>query len=197
MNKLLKNYFLFVFFLLLVELQACLRLTRSTDTFIKEQGEGGFDEIVLFNGDTLCIPPHLKNYDNAPMKKGMFIHYHITGDSIRDFFAVEGTGIINPHVHECVKDSSFMLIDQKPVDSVFGEYIRIYYDDNDYLFRRKYDTMGNYDGTMLMMENSNIHSFWIVGIETADVYGPFSFDQYLSKKDELGVPEDLKLKCER
>lgn len=195
MNRLSKS--LFLLFLLIVELQACLRLTRSTDTFIKEQGEGGFDEIVLFNGDTLCVPPHLKHDNIAPMKKGMFIHYHITGDSIRDFFAVEGAGIISPHVHEYVKDSSFMLIDQKPLDSVFGEYIRIYYNDSDYYFRRKYDTIDNYNGTMLMMENSDIHLFWIVGIETADVYGPLDFNQYLKKKEELGIPKDLKLKHEK
>lgn len=197
MNRLSKSLFLLVLLLLLVELQACFKLTRSSDTFIKQQGEGGFTEIALFNGDTFCVPEHLRNRENAPKHKGMIIHYHITDDSIRDFFAEEETGIINPHVHECVKDSSFMLIDQKPMDSVFGEYIRIYYNDNDYLFRRKYDTMGNYNGTMLMMENSNIHSYWIIGIKTADVYGPLTFDQYLSKKDELGVPEDLKLKCER
>jgi hypothetical protein len=33
--------------------------------------------------------------------------------------------------------------------------------------------------------------------QTADVYGPLAFDQYLKKKIELGVPEELKLKCER
>lgn len=197
MNTITKFFFLIVLFLQFAAFPSCLRLTKSTKTFIKEQGEGGFDEIILWNGDTLCVPEHLKNYDKAQTKKGLFIHYHITDDSIRLFFAVEGTSIIPPHVHEYVEDNSFMLIDQKPMDSVFGEYIRINYNNTDYLVRRRYDTIDNYNGTMLMMENSKIHSYWIVGIETADVYGPFSFDQYLKKKNELRVPEKLKLKCER
>ena len=176
---------------------SCFSCTRSKDTFIREFDEEGLYEIQLLNGDTLCIPPHLINYYDAPMKKGMFIHYHITGDSIRDFFAVEGTGIIHSHVHEYVKDSTFMLIDQKPMDSVFGEYIRIYYNDNDYFFRRKYDTTSNSKDRWFMMENSNVHSYWIIVIKTANVYGPLTFDQYLTKKEELEVTENLKLKCER
>ena len=33
-------------------------------------------------------------------------------------------------------------------------------------------------------------------METSDVYGPLNFEDYLKKKNELGVPEKLKLKCE-
>lgn len=197
MNTLIKLFFLIVILLQLAVLPSCLGLTRSSDIFITEQGEGSFTEIVLFNGDTLCVSEHLKDHENAPKRKGKIIHFHITDDSIRDFFAAEGTEIIHPHVHENVKDDSFMLIDQKPMDSVFGKYVRLYYNDTDYLFKRKYDTISNYNGTMSMMENSNIHSYWILVIKTADVYGPLTFDQYLTKKDELEVPEDLKLKCER
>jgi hypothetical protein len=197
MNALTRIVPLIVLSLHLFALQSCIRLPRSTDTFIKEQGEGGFDEIVLLNGDTLSVPEHLKDHDNERKKKGMFIHYHNIDDSIRVIFAVEGTSIINPHVHECVKDGFFMLIDQKPMDSVFGNYIRIYYNDTNYLCRREFDTTKNRDIRELMMENSKIHTYWILSIETADVYGPFTFIQYLKKKTELGVPEKLKLKCEK
>ena len=33
--------------------------------------------------------------------------------------------------------------------------------------------------------------------DTVDVYGPFSFDDYLKMKAELGVPDILKLKYEK
>lgn len=198
MSSFTKILFLVVLFIpQLGAFQACLKLTRSTDIFIKEQGVEGFDEIVLYNGDTLCVPPHLKNYDNAPLQKGMFIHYHISDDSIRVFFAAEGTSIIRAPVHEYVKDSSYMLIDQKPMDSVFGKYIRKYYNDTNYYVMREYDTVSNYKNHKLMMENSKIHSYWIVGIKTADVYGPLTFDKFEEKKKELRVPESLKLQSEK
>lgn len=174
-----------------------LSCSRSTDTFIKELDEEGYYEIQLLNGDTFCVPQHLKNYDNAPEEKGMFIHYHEPDNSITDFFAVEETSIISSHIQEMVKNDTIMLLDQKPIDSVFGEYFKISNNNTDYLFRRKYDTVNNSKDRWLIMENSNIHSYWIIVIKTADVYGPLTFDQYLTKKEELGVPNDLKLKCER
>lgn len=196
MNALKKIFFLIVFLLQLVSFQSCLRSTRSTDTFITEQGEGGFTEIVLFNGDTLCVPEHLRNRENAPKRKGMIIHFHIADDSLRDFFAEEETGIIHPHVHEYVKDSSFMLIDQKPLDSILGKYIRIYYTESNYYSIREHDTVDNIDDLFLMIMNSNIHCYWIICVKTADVYGPYSYNDYMAKKKELGVPEQLKLTCE-
>lgn len=179
-----------------LQLVAFLSCSRSTKTFVREQAPGGFYEIQLLNGDTFCVPPHLKNHDNAPLKKGMFIHYHTMDDSIEDFFAVEGIGIINPHVHECVDNDTFMLIDQKSEDSVFGKYIRIYYNDTNFYSRREYDTVTKWKDEWLIMQNSNKHSFWIIGIKSADVYGPFTFDDYLTKKKELGIPATLKLEYE-
>lgn len=48
-----------------------------------------------------------------------------------------------------------------------------------------------------MLLESPIHDFWIVNQNTSDVYGPMSFEQYLAKKKELGVPENLQLKYEK
>lgn len=171
--------------------------TRSTDTFVTEAGEGGFTEMILFNGDTIFVPEHLKNRENAPRRKGMFIHYHLTEDSIKDFFAVEGAGIILPHIQDIVKNDDYMLIDQKPLDSILGPYTRKYYNENDYYYIREYDTINNLEGTISMVEKSNIHCFWIIAIKTADIYGPFSFEAYLDKKKELKVPDSLVLEYER
>lgn len=48
-----------------------------------------------------------------------------------------------------------------------------------------------------MLEESPIHQYWIIVKTTADVYGPFSYEDYLKMKKELGVPETLKLKREK
>lgn len=167
--------------------------SKSKDTFIREQDEEGFYEIQLLNGDTSCVPPYLEKYDNAHPEKGMFIHYHITKDSIYDFFNVEGTCIIKSHIHNYVKNDTFMLIDQKPIDTIFGTFIEIYYNDTDYLYKRKYDTVDNERDRLQLLNDSHTHYFWIIGIKTADVYGPFTFEDYLVKRKELGVPNNLQL----
>lgn len=171
--------------------------SRSTDTFVTEQGEGGFTEMILFNGDTFCVPEHLRNRENAPERKGKIVHFHITDDSIQDFFAVEGARVISPHINYYVEDSMYLLIDQKPLDSVLGKYVCFYLSDTDLYYGREYDTVNNHDARVLMMQNSDIHCYWIIRKKTADIYGPLSFDQYLTKKEELGVSKDLKLKYER
>ena len=153
--------------------------------------------MILFNGDTLCVPEHLKNRENAPRRKGMFIHYHYAEDSISDFFAVEGIGVVKPHIQGHIKNDSFILIDQKPLDSILGDYVCIYINEKYFYYRRAYDTVCNYDDRLSMIHNSDIHCFWIIAIKTADIYGPFSFEEYLDKKKELKVPDSLVLEYER
>ena len=48
-----------------------------------------------------------------------------------------------------------------------------------------------------MIKDSQYHDYWILNMKTSDVYGPLTFDEYMVKKKELGVPKDLKLKYER
>lgn len=39
-------------------------------------------------------------------------------------------------------------------------------------------------------------NFWIISHNTKKVFGPLSLDEYIIKRKELGVPEELKLKLE-
>lgn len=42
-----------------------------------------------------------------------------------------------------------------------------------------------------------VYYYWIINKNNSEVFGPLTFDEYMVKKKELGVPKDLKLKCER
>lgn len=46
-------------------------------------------------------------------------------------------------------------------------------------------------------EKTKVFYFWIINKQSSGVYGPFVSDEYENKKKELGVPESLKLKCEK
>lgn len=44
---------------------------------------------------------------------------------------------------------------------------------------------------------TKVHFYWIINKNNSEVFGPLTFDEYMVKKKDLGVPKDLKLKCER
>ena len=105
----------------------------------------------------------------------------------------ENTVIVNAHIIEYAFDSTFILVSQRPWDSIPN--IR---------------TM-NYTKSNKEFEKSTFLQYWIINkrerseytLDTltklarySNVYGPFKQDVYLTKKKELGVPDSLKLKTE-
>ena len=44
---------------------------------------------------------------------------------------------------------------------------------------------------------TEVYFYWIINKHSSDVYGPLVFEDYLERKAELGVPDNLKLKCEK
>ena len=167
----------------------------------QEQGAEGVEEIRLFHGDTESWV-RSGNPNIQHLCSGRFFHYHPNDDTAYSWFIMEsGSGygtIISGHINESVKDSSFLLADRKPLDSVFGplQTLQCPFDSNSTFLGRPKEPLTNYDDYWEMINNSQYHDYWILNLKTSDVYGPLSFDHYLIKKEELGVPEKLKLKCE-
>lgn len=190
------NYFIVPF---LIVLMSSCNITISD--IAQEQGTEGVEEICLLHGDTESWvrtgSPSLQR-----LCKGRFFHYHNNNDIVCTQFVMEsGTNygtIISGHITESVKDSIFLLADRKPLDSIFGplQTLPCPFDTSSTTLGRPKDPMTNDHDFWDMIEKSKYHDFWILNINTSDVYGPFTFDEYLAKKKELGVPENLKLNCE-
>ena len=167
----------------------------------QEQGSEG-EEIRLFHGDTESWVPSMNpNYQH--LRRGRFFHYHPHDDTVYTKFVMEsgpdyGT-IISGHIDESVKDSVFLLADRKPLDSIFGplQTLPCPFDSNSTFLGRPKEPLTNYDDYWRMVKDSQYHDYWILNLKTSDVYGPLTFDQYLTKKEELRVSRNLKLKCER
>lgn len=158
------------------------------------QNEQGFNEIMLIKGDTI-------GWNFNQYMEGKYYHYH-KGDTIVTHFVFSGDSwihgtVISGHISDYIQDDSFLLADKKPLDSILGKYIRIVTKNNNVYSRREYDTINKYGANVKMLEESPIHQYWIIVKTTADVYGPFSYEDYLKMKKELGVPETLKLKREK
>lgn len=144
---------------------------------------------MLVHGDTVI--PNQKYPENKT--KGRFFKYYYQ-EKVDTIFISEETSVVGSHIVDHNRNKQYLVIDQKPLDSVFGRYVK--FEENlGYVGREKFPLDKKQQKEML--DNSNTHVYYIINQQTSDVYGPLTFDQYLTKKEELGVPEDLKLKCER
>lgn len=174
---------------------------------VVENDTEGFDVVKVFGSDTICRiswEGHTAIIDSTgEPREGRFFDYHKDDTIFTRFICCDrtyGGKIVDGHIDEFIFDSVFLLADQKPVDSILGKYIRIYLDDEDssnYYLRRQYDTCRNYTDKMSMLHISHIHQYWIINKTSLDVYGPFSYDEYLHMKKQLGVPPTLMLKKEK
>lgn len=107
----------------------------------------------------------------------------------------ENTIVVRRHVLEYAYDSVFILVSQRPYKSITGR-----------------DTM-TYSEFNKAFKNSSFKQFWIIdktknceniGFDSinqvakySNVFGPYSKEKYLHKREKLGVPETLKLDFEK
>jgi hypothetical protein len=191
MKKHISKITIFFAAIIMVLLVSCNRPKYNVYCY---QNEQGFNEIMLTKGDTI-------GWNFNQYMEGKYYHYH-KGDTIVTHFVFSGDSwmhgtVISGHISDYIQDDSFLLADKKPLDSILGKYIRIVTKNNNVYSRREYDTINKYGANVKMLEESPIHQYWIIVKTTADVYGPFSYEDYLKMKKELGVPETLKLKREK
>lgn len=131
--------------------------------------EYGVDELVY---DCKYLPNHVDSivYCDTLQEKTVV---HI--DSYHKVF-----GIVDMHVTEFEHDDDFILAEQKPKDK----------------FEKK-DWGDEYDSYKLFRDEYHFLEYWIVDKRTTTVYGPLSIGQYHKYREQLGVPDDLKLYVEK
>lgn len=112
------------------------------------------------------------------------------------------TVFISGYVEEVNSDSIFIIAQQKPVDSIC--------ECNHDCLEKKYSNANDlptYNMCKKAFENSTLKKYWIVNklqesmfnSETktrSNVYGPYSREGYLKKKQDLGVADSLKFEWE-
>ena len=192
----MKYSYCFIIFLLLLN-----RCNMPLCEIAQEQGAEGVEEIRLFHGDTESLV-RTGNPNLQRLCKGRFFYYHPNDDTVYSQFIMEsGAGygtIISGHIVESVMDRMYLLADRKPLDSVFGPLQTLIcpFDSNSTFRGRPKEPLTNLNDYNAMIEKALYHDYWIINLETSDVYGPLSIRDYLLKKDELGVSKEIKLSCE-
>lgn len=193
---------LFLFFVVsflgsLLSLPSC-NSCKSSEILICEQGTEGFDEIVLLNGDTIYAKPYPNNSGYWPLRSGKFYNFKAGTDEKYSFFCTEDCTVITGHIDDYITNDSFLLADRKPLDSILGRYQTFQIENGTLsLWRRANDTFCNTNDRSKAVFSSPIHDYWIIDQQTSDVYGPMSFEEYQQKREEFGVPDNLRLKCEK
>lgn len=168
-------------------LTSCTYDYSYTRGYIMLQGTEGGDVICLTREDT-TFERYLVN-DSMIMQKGTAIQYHYKDRIDTALIWGEDISIIKSHINECKIDSFFMVIDQKPFDSIFG--IPIF--NPDYHRPHRPPHAGE---AFEKLHKSNIHDYWIINKRTDDIYFLPTFEEYISMKNELGISDSLRLSCE-
>jgi len=115
----------------------------------------------------------------------------ITSASMNDLTIVDENNIVAIHGHILVYafDSTFIVVAQRPRDSVPGMGS---------MTQNKYEKA---------FEKSTFRQYWIINKKEksefneatkkySNVYGPFQKDEYLRKREEIGIPESLNIKMD-
>lgn len=92
----------------------------------------------------------------------------------------KNTYAISGHVSKFNFDSIFIIVEQMPRDLIMK------------------DINTNFDMTFKeqekKIEESSLRQFWVINKIKDSIYGPFDRQEYLQKREELGVPKELELK---
>jgi hypothetical protein len=106
-----------------------------------------------------------------------------------------GMGVIDAHIIDYSVDSTYIIVKQKPVDLILKDT----YNNPEWNLKKRDK----------LFEKSTFRQYWIINkkekgeysLDTltqfarySNVYGPFDRQEYLQKREELGVPRELKLK---
>lgn len=141
--------------------------------------------VLSNNGNTFCRDP------NGNMYTGRNLKFISMKGEIDTMCMGIGATIIDSYVNDVSNDDLFILVDQKPLDSIC-EF-------NDSCGRKKYkdwDDLPHYPIALKALKQSIIHDYWIIEKKNDNIYGPLSKESYFKKKQDLKVPNSLKLKFE-
>ena len=146
------------------------------------------DIIRLYKSDTTVIFPNTnRKYE------GSYFNFH--HDSVIETKFIRNIEyfytLIDIHISDHIINDTFLLADQKPIDSILGKM-----EPDGYGGYQRPREPNIYSEKLKMLKESPIHQFWIINHVSKDVYGPFSYEEYLLKKKELKVNPELKLKYE-
>lgn len=178
---------LLIIVFLLIGSYSCKMSTNDYSDYILDENSKFGEDLILNYSDTTAY--HVWEDGSRSLQKGVFLKY-ISSEKTDTLFIWEGSIVIGANINKMIQDSIFIILDQKPLDSIWGPTVLV----DSMIIREKQSD--NYDEDMKLYYRSNIHSFWIINKVLKEVYGPMQKDEYEKKRKELKLPQELEFKEE-
>lgn len=178
---------LIIVLFLLGSLYSCKMGIKDYGGYILSENPEYGENLTLSYADTFAY--HQWEDGSRSLQKGVFLKY-ISSNKIDTLFIWEGSIVIEAYINDINYDSVFIIVDQKPLDSIWGPTVLV---DSMLIREKKTD---NAREAINYLENSNIHNFWIINKDLKEVYGPMQKHEYEKKRKELKIPQELVLKEE-
>jgi len=171
---------------------SCSPIDDYNKGYIIEQDTELGDVLILMREDTSFYRYVGSNNEKRILQKGAVIQYHNSSGEIDTVKTWGGASVISSHVNRKGLSDVFILIEQKPLDSIFGKTV---------LVKNKSGYRPNMPSTIAdakqMLMDSDVKKYWIINKLTDDIYGPLEQEEYLRMKKELKVPDSIILKFPR
>ena len=113
-------------------------------------------------------------------------YYYVFETTLERDIEKVGSIIIDDVVVNYAFDSTFILVDQKPIDKICLC--------NDTCLMKIYKNWRNMPTLQMCLdafEKSTFHQYWIINKKNDSVWGPFTKEKFIQKKIEKGVPNNL------
>ena len=153
---------------------------------LSENPEYG-ENIVVNRADTTFY--HNWGNSRKTLQKGVLVKFHSSQNKIDSVFIWKGTTVIPSYIVEIKFDSLFIIVDQKPLNEIWGEY----FTDANGTYRRS-NKPNKSSLAIKKFKESKIHNYWIIRKRMDDIYGPLNWAEYIQKREELKIPKELELK---
>jgi len=175
------KFYLYIFLLVFI-INSCILESSDLGGYQKTEDTELGQNIILSHSDTSLY--HIFKDSSKSLQKGSFIKYH-KKHQIDTLFIVKGSIVIESHINRVSYNNLFIIVDQKPLDSIFGKITN-----KEFTPHRK-NKPKEHKEALSKLNKSKIHKYWIINKRTDDIYGPYPKNVYLKKRRELNISEKL------
>jgi len=117
---------------------------------------------------------------NNEIEKGYELNYDASDEICLINKKKSGNGYdlisITGHILFYGHSKDYIIVVQKPKDSIYNSKENL-----------------NYSDQMNKIYKSEFNQFWILKIKNDSLFGPFRKEEYVKKRQEIGVPENFKI----
>lgn len=170
----------------------CNPVNEYNRGYLLEQDTELGNILILVREDTAFNRCVGSNSEKKFLQEGAIIQYHDRYGKIDTVKTWGGSKVIDSHVNRKGSGNVFILVEQKPLDSIFGKTIIV---KEGYLYRPNLPS--TVDEMYSMIRNSQVKKYWIVNKLTDDIYGPLEYEEYVILKNKFSIPNTIKLEFPR